>query len=68
MLEQVATALLASLTECKENGRGLCVFEQLVRIAPAAAAVERRNYCRVCHAPVLGETVENAPIYWHNCP
>jgi hypothetical protein len=44
------------------------VFEEIVRIAPVGEAPERVNWCRVCHARVLGERVENAPIYWAHCP
>lgn len=68
MLAAQHEAPLATLSECKAAGAGLCVFEELVRILPAGEAKERRNPCRVCHARVLGERVENAPIYWPNCP
>jgi hypothetical protein len=61
-------APLATLSECKAAGRGLCVFEELVTILPAGETLESRNPCRVCHARLLGEHVENAPIYWPNCP
>lgn len=61
-------APLCTLGESKAAGRGLCVFEELVRIAPVGEALQRRNYCRVCHARVLGESVEGAPIYWPHCP
>jgi hypothetical protein len=26
------------------------------------------NPCRVCHARVLGERLERAPIFWPGCP
>jgi hypothetical protein len=61
-------APLCTLSESKDSGRGLCVFEEIVRIAPVGEAPERVNWCRVCHARVLGERVENAPIYWPHCP
>jgi len=61
-------APLCTLSESKAAGRGLCVFEEIVRIAPVGEAPERVNWCRVCHARVLGERVENAPIYWAHCP
>ncbi len=48
--------------------RGLCVFERLVEISPLAQKTGSFNICRLCHARVLGERVENAPIYWGNCP
>jgi hypothetical protein len=59
---------LASLTETKECGGRLCVFEEMVERSPAGDEAKRWNYCKVCHARVLGETVENAPIYWPGCP
>ncbi len=59
---------LASLDECHASGASLCVFEHLVRIAPVSEKVKTWNPCRVCHARVLGERVENAPIYWPGCP
>ncbi len=65
---QAATGALMSLTECHEDGGELCVFEQLVRLAPVGEAVKSLNFCRVCHARVLGEHINNAPIYWGGCP
>ena len=59
---------LASLTESKARGGKLCVFEQLVRIAPLGETVKSLNICRVCHARVLAEHFENPPIYWSGCP
>lgn len=59
---------LASLAVTKALGRGLCVFEELVRISPVGEKGRSFNYCQVCHARVLAETVEKAPIYWKHCP
>ena len=59
---------LAPLSQSSANGFGLCIFEKLVHIAPVGAAVETRNPCRVCHARVLAERLEHAPIYWPHCP
>jgi hypothetical protein len=67
-LRQAATGPLASLTQSKAAGHGLCFFEELVRIAPAGEQVKSLNICRVCHARVLAENLERAPIYWPNCP
>jgi len=47
---------------------GLCVFEGLVDIGHLPAKVKTANICRVCHARVLAERIERAPIYWGNCP
>jgi hypothetical protein len=66
--EQAAEGPLLSLTETKVSGRKLCAWEELVRIAPVGQANKRRNCCRVCHARVLAERMEGAPIYWAHCP
>lgn len=65
---QAAAGPLASLTESRAAGHGLCVFEQLVRIAPVGERLKSLNICRVCHARVLAEQFERAPIYWRHCP
>lgn len=67
-LAQQETGPLLSLVESHAAGGKLCVFEELVRIAPASDAIKQKNPCRVCHARVLGERVEHAPIYWPGCP
>jgi hypothetical protein len=68
MQRQAATGPLMSLTETKACGKELCVFEELVRIAPVGEKAKSLNICRVCHARVLAEHMENAPIYWSGCP
>jgi hypothetical protein len=68
MKEEASAGPLASVSESKQHDGKLCVFEELVRIAPVGEGAKSLNYCRVCHARVLGETVENAPIYWSGCP
>lgn len=65
---QAETAPLMSFAELKACGRELCVFEELVRIAPVGEAVKSLNICRVCHARVLAERTENPPIFWNGCP
>ena len=67
-LKQAESGPLATVTATKAGGRQLCVFEELVRIAPVGEPLRSRNFCRVCHARVLGERVENAPIWWPGCP
>jgi hypothetical protein len=59
---------LLSLSEVKARGRRLCIFEQLVQIAPVGQLAKQPNLCRVCHARVLAENIENAPVYWPGCP
>ena len=66
--EQASGGPLLSLSGCKANGARLCVFEELVRIIPVAEAAQSANYCRICHARVLAEHLEHAPIFWPNCP
>jgi len=65
---QAQTGPLMTLTETSARGHLLCVFEHLVRIAPVGERAKSLNICRVCHARVLAEHVENAPIYWSGCP
>ena len=68
MLRQAETGPLMSLPETNARGHKLCVFEELVRIAPLGENAKSLNICRVCHARVLAEHMENAPIYWSGCP
>ncbi len=65
---QIASGPLLSLTQTYAAGRGLCVFEQLVRIAPVRERWKSLNLCHVCHARALAERIERAPIFWPNCP
>lgn len=59
---------LETLSETKLAGRGLCIFEELVQIAPVGEAMKSKFYCTVCHARALAERMENAPIWWPHCP
>lgn len=59
---------LLSLGGVKAEGNQLCVFEELALIAPVGESVKRFNICRICHGRLLGENVENAPVYWPGCP
>jgi hypothetical protein len=59
---------LLSLSQVKAEGRKLCVFEELVQIAPIGEAAKQPNLCRICHARILAEAIENAPVYWPGCP
>jgi hypothetical protein len=68
MREQTARGPLLALAESQAAGRGLCVFEALVSATPTGEAVKRLNICEMCHARVLAEHAERAPIFWHNCP
>jgi hypothetical protein len=59
---------LLDLSEIKAAGEHLCVFEHLVVMSPVGPSVRSKNPCRVCHARILGEHVEHAPIFWPGCP
>lgn len=65
---QQAEGPLQDVTSTKQHGHGLCVFEELVQIAPVGQPVKQSFYCHVCHARLLGENVDDAPIYWPHCP
>lgn len=65
---QVESGPLASLPESALSGHKLCVFEQIVRISPVGETAKSLNICRTCHARVLAEHMNNAPIYWSGCP
>lgn len=66
--EQQATGPLASLDQTIASGRGVCVFEKLVQIAPVGEATKSPFFCQYCHARVLAEALDRPPIYWHHCP
>lgn len=68
LVQAQAEVGLKPLVECREAGHGLCVFEELVAILPADSKPQTQNPCRVCHARVLAESMENPPIWWPNCP
>jgi len=68
LVRQAETGHLESLTKCHARGHDLCVFEQLVRISPIGETAKSLNICRVCHARVLAEHMDQPPIYWPGCP
>src|SRR5574341_1056530 len=55
---------LVSLTATKREGRELCVFEELVEIAPVGTAAKSAFCCTTCHARLLAEHLEHPPIWW----
>ena len=67
MLHAAASGPLRPLGACERAGGALCVWEKLAHVA-AAGILDEFNYCRVCHARVLAERVERAPLAWHGCP
>jgi hypothetical protein len=59
---------LLDLAETKAAGGRLCVFENTLTVLPVGTEIRSMNPCRVCHARVLGERMEHAPIFWPGCP
>jgi hypothetical protein len=59
---------LLSLAGVKGGGRQLCVFEHAIAALPLGERVGSMNPCRICHARVLGERLDAAPIFWPGCP
>jgi hypothetical protein len=59
---------LLDLTETRNSGGRLCVFETTLTLLPPAVNVSSMNPCRICHARVLGERMKQAPIFWPGCP
>jgi hypothetical protein len=59
---------LASLDVTVSAGYDLCVFEQLVQIAPVGEHGKSPFFCHICHARVLAEHFDNPPIFWPGCP
>jgi hypothetical protein len=66
--KQAETGPLLSLAATKAAGSGLCVFEHGVVALPLGERIGSMNPCRVCHARVLAERVDHAPIFWPHCP
>ena len=67
MNRQEESGPLLSVSRTKPT-HGLCVFENLVEISPLSAKLGSFNFCSLCHARLLAEKMENAPIHWRNCP
>jgi hypothetical protein len=59
---------LLSLAACSKAGGQLCIFEEALTALPAGEEIGSKNPCRVCHARLLGEHLERAPIFWAGCP
>jgi hypothetical protein len=66
--KQEASGPLRSLAQTRAQGYELCVFEDLWQRTTSAEAAQCFNCCRLCHARVLAERVERAPLYWAHCP
>jgi hypothetical protein len=69
LVQQLArTGPLLSLAATKAAGHGLCLFEEAVAVLPMGDRIGSMNPCRVCHARLLAEHVDHAPIFWPCCP
>lgn len=68
MRHQASAGPLSSLSATRREGRDLCVFERSLELLPVGESLKSTNPCRVCHARVLGERLESAPIFWAHCP
>ncbi len=59
---------LQSVSQTRAEGHELCVFENVARISPLGKGFHSFNFCSLCHARILGESLEHAPIFWEHCP
>jgi hypothetical protein len=66
--KQQETGPLASLEQSLSAGHHVCVFEKLVQIAPLSDNAKSPFFCEVCHARLLAEHFDHAPIFWAGCP
>lgn len=66
--KMAAVGALLDLRETKQAGGHLCVFEHAVAILPVGTRIRSMNPCQICHARVLGERMQHAPIFWPGCP
>ena len=69
LMERLAdSGSLLDLSDSEKAGGRLCVFERTLTLLPVGTDVRSMNPCRICHARVLGERMEHAPIFWPGCP
>jgi hypothetical protein len=69
MVAQMAeSGPLLDLTETRSSGGQLCIFETTLTLLPRGTNVSSMNPCRICHARILGERMDQAPIFWPGCP
>lgn len=59
---------LEDLARTGDAGGQLCVFEKSLTLLPIGSELRSKNPCRICHARVLGERLDRAPIFWAGCP
>lgn len=68
MTTMAASGSLLDLRDTKAAGGRLCVFENTLTVLPLGPDMRSMNPCRICHARLLGERMEHAPIFWPGCP
>ena len=68
VLRMSDSGALLDLAATKQSGGHLCVFENVLTVLPLGQDLLARNPCRICHARLLGEWMERAPIFWPGCP
>ena len=68
VMQMAQSGPLLDLKDVKEAGGHLCVFEHAIAMLPIGVGARSMNPCRICHARVLGERMESAPIFWPGCP
>jgi hypothetical protein len=66
--KQKESGPLASVHASVRAGHSICVFEKLVQIAPVDEKAKAPFFCEVCHARVVAEHFDDAPIFWAGCP
>jgi hypothetical protein len=59
---------LLDLAESKKAGGRLCVFESALTMVALGTDIGSMNPCRICHARVMGERLDRAPVFWPGCP
>ena len=66
--KQEESGPLRMLSETQARGYGLCIFEETWARMVSGDTAGSFNCCSLCHARVLAEHIERAPLYWGNCP
>ena len=66
--KQQESGPLMDLQRTKRSGHEICIFEELVQIAPIGESAKSSFICRVCHARILAENFDDPPIFWPGCP
>jgi hypothetical protein len=68
LVRMAESGSLLDLADNKRSGARLCVFETVLTLVHLGTDVSSMNPCRICHARLLGERMEHAPIFWPGCP